>query len=183
MIHTIGDYVLRKPEPGDIDALYRWKNDPEIGAMLGGFSAKGYARGDLAGWIDYHNKKSNEVLWAIAHGDTGSCVGHVGLYEIDHRIRSAEFAILLGDRSVWGRGLGKACTRFAIEFGFQQLNLNRIHLTVMATNPRARGLYEKLGFVQEGCLRQAQFKNGAYIDVVVMGLLAGEYIPPGGDAT
>ncbi len=175
MIHSVGDYVLRKPEPSDIEALYRQKNDPVVAAFLGGFSAKGYARSDLSKWLEYHNQKAGEVLRSIAHAETDICVGHVGLYEIDHRIRSAEFAIMIGDRSAWGMGLGTACTRFAIEFGFEQLNLNRIHLTVLATNPRARAIYTKLGFLEEGRMRQAQYKDGAYIDVFVMGLLRDEY--------
>lgn len=175
MIHRVGDYLLRKPTPDDVDALVAFKNDPGIAALLGGFNAKGYSRADIGRWIEFHNGKSNEVLWAIVHGDSGRCVGHVGLYEIDHRIRSAEFAIMLGDRAVWGQGLGSDCTRYALRFGFDQLNLNRIHLSVLTTNARAVKMYERLGFAEEGRLRQAQYKDGAYIDVILMALLRADW--------
>ena len=170
MILKVGDHLLRKPEPSDVEALYQQKNDPRVVSLLGGFSAKGYSRADIERWIAFHNDKTNEVLWVIADAG-GRCVGHVGLYEIDHRIRSAELAIMLGDPPVWGKGLGRACTEAVITYGFDQLGLNRIHLTVLASNERALRLYRGLGFVEEGRMRQAQFKDGRYLDVVVMGLL------------
>jgi [ribosomal protein S5]-alanine N-acetyltransferase len=175
MIHHLGDYQLRKPEPSDVDALYEYKNDPTIASMLGGFAAKGYSRIDIANWIDFHNKKPDEVLWSIVHTESARCVGHVGLYEIDHRVRAAEFALLIGDRSAWGQGLGSACTRFAINFAFKQLNLNRIHLSVLESNERAAKVYERCGFLAEGRLRQAQYKDGRYLDIIIMSLLRDEY--------
>jgi RimJ/RimL family protein N-acetyltransferase len=174
--HKVLDYVLRKPEPRDIPVLYKQKNDPEIASLLGGFSS-GYTEADLAEWIEFHRQRRDEVLWVIAglHDDT--CIGHVGLYQIDFRVRSAEFAIMLGDSSTWGKGLGTACARFAVEYGFRQLNLNRIHLNVLSSNLRAVSLYERIGFQREGTLRQAQYKDGQYLDVIVMGLLRSEYVP------
>lgn len=173
-MHRIDDeFSLRLPEPRDVDALYVFKNDPELGALLGGFT-RGYSRADLTGWVEFHRNAKDEVLWAIA-GRDDRCAGHVGLYKIDHRVGQAEFAILLGERGAWGRGVGTKCTRFAVEYAFRQLNLRRVYLDVLATNPRAQHVYEKLGFVVEGRRRQAQFKNGQYVDVVEMAVLRDEY--------
>ena len=173
-MHRVGEVILRKPEPRDLDALYVQKNDPELAAMLGGFHC-GYSRGDLQAWLEFHRTARDEVLWTIADRNTDACLGHVGLYKIDHRIGTAEFAILLGDRQWWGKGVGKACTIFAVTHAFQQLNLRRVYLEVLATNERAATLYRKLGFKDEGRLRQHQFKNGAHVDVLVMGLMRDEW--------
>jgi len=175
MNYKIGDFALRHLEPGDLEALYDQKNDPEIAAMLGGFS-NGYSMADLNDWLEYHRQCKDEVLWAIAETESNWCVGHVGLYQIDHRIGIAEFAIMIGDRAAWGKGLGRACTKVALSHGFRELNLNRIYLTVLSTNERAIQLYQSLGFQEEGRLRQAQFKNGRYIDVLIMGLLRSEHL-------
>jgi [ribosomal protein S5]-alanine N-acetyltransferase len=174
MNYTLGDFTLRRPEPVDLEKLYIQKNDPEIAALLGGFTL-GYATTDLRDWLEFHQKRNDEVIWAVVEQESKRCVGHVGIYQIDYRIRDAEFAIMLGDRTIWGRGLGKACTQFAIDFGFRELNLNRIHLSVLATNERAIHLYQALGFQDEGRLRQAQFKTGHYVDVVLMSMLRSEY--------
>jgi RimJ/RimL family protein N-acetyltransferase len=142
--------------------------------MLGGFS-NGYSRSDLKDWLEFHRQRKDEVIWVVARKTDDVCVGHVGLYMIDHRIGMAEFAILIGDRSTWGHGLGRTCTKFAIDYAFRELNLNRVYLSVLATNERAIRLYQSLGFLDEGRLRAAQFKNGQRIDVILMALLRMEY--------
>ena len=58
----------------------------------------------------------------------------------------------------------------------QHLNLNRIFLNVFENNPRAIRAYEKAGFVLEGRLRQAEFKDGKYIDILVMSILKDDYL-------
>lgn len=174
MIFHFDSVVLRKPEPKDIEDLYKQKNDPEVADLLVGFSA-GYSRSDIADWIEYHRSRKDEIIWVIANSEYDRCIGHVGLYQIDHRIRSAEFGIMIGDKAFWGRKLGPQITRFVIKYAFSMLNLNRIHLTVLNTNKRALNLYRTLGFHEEGLMRQAQFKNGSYIDIVIMSLLREEF--------
>jgi RimJ/RimL family protein N-acetyltransferase len=173
-MYQIGDYILRNPEPSDLEYLYKQKNDPEISVLLGGFST-GYSMDDMKDWLQSHRKRSDEIIWSIIKKDNNICVGHVGLYEIDYRVRSAEFAIMIGDNSVWGKGLGKLCTGFAVKYAFNELNMNRVHLTVLLTNPRAIELYKSLGFVVEGTMREAQYKRGKYIDILMMSLLRSEY--------
>lgn len=175
MLYQLGTVLVRKPETEDLESLYAYKNDPEVAALLGGFST-GYSRADLKEWLEFHRKRSDEVLWSIVDTESHRCVGHVGLYKIDFRVRSAEFAIMIGDRRFRGRGIGRLCTRFALEYGFRELNLNRITLTVLATNARARRLYESVGFQVEGCFRQAQIKDGVYVDIIAMAILREEYL-------
>ncbi|MDI6816840.1 MAG: GNAT family protein [Actinomycetota bacterium] len=175
MNYRIGDFILRDPEPADIEALYHYKNDPAIAGTLGGFTS-GYSLSDIQDWIEFHRKRDDEVVWVIAEAESDHCVGHIGFYRIDYRARSAEFAILIGDRALWGKGLGRACTAHMLTYGFNELNLNRVHLTFMASNEPARRLYLALGFKEEGVLRQAQYKNGAHVDLVVMGILREEYV-------
>ena len=167
--------VLRKPEPKDLEALYAQKNDPEVARLLGGFS-RGYSRRDIEAWIEHHRNHARETLWAIIASDVdGPCIGHVGLYEIDHRIRSAEFAVMVGDKSHWRCGVGRQVTAFAVRYGFEMLNLNRIHLSVLAKTVAERALYASLGFQEEGVQRQAQYKDGEFLDVVLMSILRDEH--------
>lgn len=170
MNHEVAGVLLRRPESRDAAALYAQKNDVEVASLLGGFS-KGYSEADIAGWIEAHRGRSDEALFVIADGSTNVCLGHVGLYNIDHRIRSAEFAIMIGDKDAWGRGLGTEITAHMLDYGFKWLNLNRIELTVLASNARAIALYEKLGFTREGVKRQAQYKSGRYVDICLMAKL------------
>ncbi len=159
--------ILRKPEQEDAETLYHLKNNQETNDLLGGFTT-GYDKESIKNWILFHNNAKNECLYIIEEHSTKKVIGHVGLYNIDHRIRKAEFAIMIGDKNSRGKGYGSICTDFMIDFGFNQLNLNRIELSLLSTNKVAYQLYLKKGFQKEGLLKQAQFKNGAYIDVVLM---------------
>lgn len=160
---------LRKPEPSDLEPLYLQKNDPEVTALLGG-PPKSYSRAGIARWIEHHGGANDELLFAIADADD-ACLGHVGLYRIDHRARSAEFAIMIGARTAWGKGIGKAATTAMLRHGFEELQLHRIYLDVLAVNERAVRLYESIGFLHEGRLRDAQWKGDRFHDVLVMSML------------
>jgi len=173
MIHKLADCVLRPVEPKDIPRLYQFKNDPDVAALLGGFRA-GLSLADTAEWVEYHRKRTDEVIWAIADPADDDFLGHVGLYRIDQRVRSAEFAIMIGSKQHWGRGLGRAVTQFAVDWGFSELNLHRIYLSVLATNERAIHVDKSVGFTEEGRLRAAQFKGGRFVDLVLMSILEDE---------
>lgn len=170
----VGEVVLRALEPADVPRLYEYRNNPETTRDLVGFSVH-YSHAGLTAWLASHAARTDEALWAIATRDDDRCIGHVGLYQLDHRIRKASFGILIGDRASRGRGIGKAVTRAVVDYGFTELNLHRIELDVLATNARAIHIYEALGFAREGVLRDAQFRGGAYVDLVLMSVLDGEW--------
>lgn len=173
MYIPLGQYILRRPEPKDVERLYLYRNDWKVIRTLGGFSS-GYSIKDLHEWVEFHRNRNDEIIWVIVDRAEDICLGHVGFYGIDHRVRKAEFAILIGEKSCWGKGLGQSITQAMIDYGFDQLNLHRIELEVLANNARAIHIYEKLGFRREGIQRDAQFRDGQYIDVIFMALLEHE---------
>ena len=167
------EFVLRRLEPKDIEQLYLYRNDSAIVASLGGFSA-GYSVRDLEDWLQRHRSSATELLLCIAEPDTDICLGHVGLYNIDHRVRKAELAILVGDKQKHGRGLGKRVCQAVIDYARRQLNLRRIELSLLGSNDIASRLYASLGFVQEGVQTEAEFRDGQYVDVVLMAKMLDE---------
>lgn len=88
--------------------------------------------------------------------------------------RSCNFRIALAQAGR-DRGLGTEALRLIVGHGFEQLGLHRISLKVFAFNPRARRVYEKAGFVVEGVLRDALRYDRAWVDEIVMSLLAPEW--------
>jgi [ribosomal protein S5]-alanine N-acetyltransferase len=166
--------VLRRPEERDVDQLYEFRNDWSVAESLVGFST-GYSRRDLVEWVERHRTQRNEVLWAIAERENDRCIGHVGLYNVDHRVRKADFGILIGDTAWHGRGVGTSVSSAVMDYAFRQLNLHRVQLFVLEDNSRARHLYEKLGFRMEGTLRDDQFRNGSFCASICMGILDDEW--------
>ncbi|NEX64031.1 GNAT family N-acetyltransferase [Noviherbaspirillum galbum] len=178
MNYLLGDCLLTLLEEDDLDRLHAQKNDPEVAALLGGFGF-GYSRAGLRNWLQSHSGRSDELLLAIRDRESRLCIGHVGLYKIDYRNQTCEFGIMIGDRAYWGKGIGRLATRFAVRYAFDELNMHRIELTLLATNERARALYASVGFREDGVLRQACYKGGRRLDVIVMSLLRDEF--DGGD--
>jgi RimJ/RimL family protein N-acetyltransferase len=165
--------LLRKLEPEDAPNLYRYRNDPHVTRGLGGFSS-GYSLQAIKDWIERRSESSQDLLWAIADQESNICLGHAGLYHVDHRVRASEFGILIGDSSRWGKGIGREVTSAILTYGFDELNMNRVELSVLQSNAPAIRLYQSLGFVEEGVKRQAQYRAGEYLDVVMMSILRSE---------
>jgi len=89
--------------------------------------------------------------------------------------RDAMFGIAIGEKDYWSKGYGTEATRLLVNYGFQQLNLHRISSGAPAYNERSLRLHRRVGFHEEGRVRQAMFKNGQYRDRVEFGILREEW--------
>ncbi len=98
-------------------------------------------------------------------------VGCVYLLNIDGINRCGDLHIMLGDERYRRQGIGTYAVRTMINHAFYNLNLRRIQLEVLATNTAAQALYLKVGFLQEGIKRKAVYKNGQYVDEILMALI------------
>ena len=101
-------------------------------------------------------------------------VGEVVLNDWDEGNRSCGFRTLVGAAGR-GRGLGTEATRLIVEHGLTTMGMHRISLEVYDFNPRARHVYEKVGFVLEGTQRHAVYRDGRHVDVHLMAILRGEW--------
>ena len=102
-------------------------------------------------------------------------IGYCGICNISTLNNSAEYFILIGDDSYWGRGFGTSAGHAVLQYGFQILKLNRIWLTVSETNNSAIRSYTKLGYMEEGLMREACYRDGKYHDKIVMSILSNEW--------
>ncbi|PKN76613.1 MAG: N-acetyltransferase [Deltaproteobacteria bacterium HGW-Deltaproteobacteria-10] len=110
---------------------------------------------------------------AIQTVDTNLYIGNTYFRKIDWQNRSAEYGIFLGNKELWGKKIGLEVTRMMLQYGFTELGLQRIWLTVLDYNNRAIKCFEKCGFQKEGVLRRAVFSGGQFHDVIIMSTIAG----------
>jgi len=167
---------LRRPEREDLPLFVAWLNDPEVRTGLSMYLPIGMAEEEK--WFEVMiERPQNErgLAIEIPHGDSWRPIGSTSLFAFDYRIRSAEFGILIGDRTVWDQGYGTEVTRLMIDHAFGTLNLNRLQLRVNATNPRARRAYEKAGYTLEGTMREAVYEDGVYSGLDLMSILRSEW--------
>ncbi len=101
-------------------------------------------------------------------------VGSVNFIEVDHGAGLADLGYwILPEHQ--GEGYGSDGVSLILEYGFDELRLNRVQAETFETNDASRGLLESLGFSQEGRFREAAFVDGEYVDVLRYGLLADEW--------
>jgi RimJ/RimL family protein N-acetyltransferase len=178
-----GEKVILRPFiEDDLSALHVALQDPEVLRLTGS------VHGDEAGaepddpgrveqlrqWYSGRNAQSDRLDLAVVDKTSGQCMGEVVLNEWDPGNHSCNFRTLLGS-SGRDRGLGTEAVRMIVGYGFEQLGLHRISLQVYAFNPRARHVYEKVGFIEEGVLRDELRYRDQWVDATVMSILAHEW--------
>jgi RimJ/RimL family protein N-acetyltransferase len=175
-----GEKVMLRPFiTDDIPALRAAVQDPEVLRLTGSVHGDEteFAGGDPARdeqFRQWRNAQPDRLDLAVVDKASGQCVGEVVLNKWDEGNRSCNFRTLLGPTGR-DRGLGTESLRMIVGYGFEQLGLHRISLEVYAFNPRARHVYEKVGFVAEGVLREELRYRDEWIDATVMSILAHEW--------
>jgi RimJ/RimL family protein N-acetyltransferase len=120
--------------------------------------------------------KSDVILVIEAiEGASTRPIGNCGLHDINPKDHKAIFGIVVGEKDYWSKAYGTEAARLMINYGFQQLNLHRISSSAFGFNERSIKFHKKVGFREEGRLRQAIFKNGEYHDLVLFGILREEW--------
>ncbi|MFN8480331.1 MAG: GNAT family protein [Kouleothrix sp.] len=105
----------------------------------------------------------------------GVVIGGCGLHHSHRRDGSTQFGIGIHHPEYVGKGYGPDAIRVLLRWAFHVQNWRRVWLTTLACNERALRAYQKLGFVEEGRLREESFFDGKYVDVLQMGMLRREW--------
>jgi len=167
---------LRAVEREDLPRFVEWFDDPEVRAGISLFMPLSLAEEE--DWYEGMLKKDpiEHTLSIDVHkGDEWTHVGGCGLFDLQPQSRRMELGIIIGEKSYWDQGFGTDVTRTLLGHAFETLNLNRVVLRVFETNSRATQVYKKIGFIEEGRLRQDHFIDGQYVDVVIMAILCEEW--------
>jgi len=170
-----GDTVLLvPPTPDDLPLFASWLSDLDTLRLLAFQPAVPLTIADEEAWFaSLCQASDNQFVFAIRHQEDKRLLGNCGLVVQNWRSRQAELGIFIGQAR--GQGFGGDALRVLLRFGFDDLNLNRIALQVYSYNPRAVALYERLGFVHEGTLREAIQRDGRFYDIYVMSILRDEW--------
>ncbi len=164
---------FRAIEIEDAPIIAAWRNDPESWRTLGQMNPLNRIREDE--YISALYKPDGDIVLGINLFDGDRFIGMCGLHRIDAIAHSATFGILIGGEQDRGHGHGIEATRLMVQYGFEELNLNRIELCVFADHPKGFHVYTQAGFVKEGVMRDAYFRNGEYHDAIHMAILRKEW--------
>ena len=168
--------ILRAVEEEDAPDLLPIMNDPDVTENL--LLPHPYPEERVNQWIlsgreSLQHAERYEI--AVVRKDTGRAIGVCSLYRVSREHLSAELVYWIG-KEHWGKGYITEAARRVIEFGFEDLGLERICAGCFARNNASERVIEKLGFKPEG-LARGEFKKGdERFDTLHFGLLREDFV-------
>ncbi|WP_033289967.1 GNAT family N-acetyltransferase [Amycolatopsis jejuensis] len=165
---------LRALEPEDAESLYRWIHDPDVGRWMNNDHPRSLAQVRKR----CEERKPNtygEVVLGIETVAEGKLIGVTDLRDARPEDGRAELDIYIGETGHWDGGYGTEALKLLCRYGFNVMRLHLIALWVVAENERARHVYRKAGFVEDGRHRECfRGSDGKYHDMYLMSLLEPE---------
>lgn len=168
---------LRELTLTDADDRYQWCLDKEVIKHLNMPSKyPPFSRKETEDWIIACMNKTNGYQQKAIMTKEEKHIGWVDLKNIDKLNKHAELGIAIGDKTYWGKGYGLSAMKEMLRWGFDQLDLNKIWLRVEIDNLKAITSYKRIGYVEEGILRQDRLRNGEFVDRIRMSMLRSEFL-------
>ncbi len=177
ILNIVGDLVALGPLRRDLLPVYqRWINDFGTLRTLGAPPHPLTLEGETA-WYD-GRAAAGEAAFTIYEKASQRPIGNTDLHNVDHRHRTAEFGILIGEPDARGKGYGTETARLMLDYAFTVLGLHSIMLTCFEFNLAGRRAYAKAGFNEIGRRRQCRWMGGRLWDEILMDCLATEFDSP-----
>lgn len=172
----VGERVrLRAVKKDDLPRFVEWFSDPNVRRYLDMYLPFSLTQEER--WFErlQERMEKRDIVMLTIETEDGAQIGNISLFDINWKDRHAELGITIGDKDYWGQGYGTDAIRTILGLAFESMNLHRIFLRVHEDNARAINCYETVGFRREGTLRESVFREGVYLDMYLMGILASEF--------
>jgi RimJ/RimL family protein N-acetyltransferase len=167
-----GDRVVLRPMTvDDADAFFA-SMDAESARLTG--TRRTFTIEEVRAWAGSRAATIDRLDLTILERTTGTWLGELAINDWNPDDHACNFRIALAPAGR-DRGFGTEATRLIVEYVFTHLPIHRISLDVFAFNERAAHVYERVGFVREGVLRDHLYWDGEYHDTILMSILRPEW--------
>lgn len=160
-------------EMGHVTRKYlAWLNDPEVNKYL-----EVKKENTIEELMDYVSNavKKGIFFWAIHLKENGLHIGNIKIDPVDIKNGTAEYGILMGEKSEWRKGYAKEASLAIINFCFNKMNLRKLTLGVVENNIAAVDLYKNIGFVTEGNYQKHALYDAVYCNILRMAIFNPSY--------
>lgn len=160
----------------DVEDRYQWCLDKEVTKHLNmPEKYPPFSKKKTRSWVEMCINKTNGYEQKAIVTEKGKHIGWVDLKNIDKMNKHAELGNAIGDKKYWGKGFGLAAMKEMLLWGFNELGLNKVWLRVEVDNEKAIKSYIRMGYVEEGILRQDRLRKGEFVDRLRMSILKQEF--------
>lgn len=171
--------VLRAFEREDLKLVHRWQNDEDVMRLARSFPDHAISREALDARYEKAIKGDDfaEREYIIQEKSSEQPIGWAGitLHRWNRKATSADIGLAIGEKDRWRKGYGTDVVQLLLREAFEQLNLHRVGWWTFAENEGSLALAKKMGFREEGRIRDSVFFDNRYHDSVVLGLLKEEF--------
>lgn len=161
---------LRPFLKSDINEKYiSWLNDSEVNK----YSVRRihpYTDTEAFRYLDSLGK--DEKILAICT-NSGNHIGNIKYGPIDWSNKNCEISIVIGEKDYWNKGVASESMYVVMKHLFNTLGMHRVGADTC--NPAFKKMAEKLGFREEGILRERMDINGIRVDYLILGILHDEF--------
>ena len=154
--------ALRPVEDDDLALIHRWQNDPEIWWSMD--YERPFSVEDVRDDIERTRREGHPF---VIEADGGP-IGRIGLNAFRGRDRICSLYLFIGEPDARGRGHAIDAVSTLVGYAFERMDLARVELWALATNERAIDVYEACGFRREAVLPERSFRDGEWVDRVIM---------------
>jgi RimJ/RimL family protein N-acetyltransferase len=171
--------VLRAIEREDVKLIHKWQNDEEVMRLARSQPDHVISMEALSAELDKQIKGEDPTVrrYGIEEKSSGKLIGwcSIRLNSWAGRYTSAEVGLAIGERGRMRKGYGTEVTGLLLKECFEQLSLHRVGWWTYDENEGSIVLAKKMGFKEEGRLRENVFFDNQFHDTVVLGLLKSEF--------
>lgn len=178
IVNILGERVALGPTGQDLLPLvHHWNNDFESMQFEGELPVP-HTLDEIAKWHERQPSPGEDVRFLIYELHGWRPIGLARPWLVDHRDRTATFAILIDERDACGKGYGTETTRLVLRYAFTALGMHNVFLSVYEFNAAGIRAYEKADFRETGRRRQCYRMGGRVYDEIDMDCLAAEFESP-----
>lgn len=166
---------LRALELEDYKTTLNWRKDDEIWDMVCGpkyFVSSEYEKN----WIIKAINNPNELRLGICLKENDLLIGMASMVNIDMINRNGGLSLMIGNKNYWSGGYGTEAMNLLKEYCFNERGMERIGGPILESNIASQKMMAKCGFKVEGVLRNSVFKNGKYLNMIMVSYLREEYL-------
>jgi RimJ/RimL family protein N-acetyltransferase len=167
--------ILKSLSKLNVTPYFNWLNDEEVIKYSRSIFKKINTEREIEKWFVELIENEKELTFGVFLESTKELIGHAGICNISESNKSGEYYIFLGEKKLWGKGIGTEVTDKILKIGFSDHKLNRIMLTVSEPNIGGLKAYTKAGFKMEGRLREAAFRDNKFHDKIIMSMVKSEW--------
>ena len=172
VIYKADNFFIRHISKSDVYGnWWKWFNDTEVTLFMN----KGISKNTIKKQLSFYekiNKSENDIIFAICDLSSSKHIGTIGLHKIDKKNKTAQFGIVIGEKSFWGKGIGSLSWQAVIDYGFKNIKLKNINTTIFDLNKSSMRIAEKIGFEKIKFLKNDIIKDNKSYDRIYLELKA-----------